>query len=205
MCWLCSRFIENHSSWSWRRTPPRGGSVTAGEAMLGVPWGWSGRRRAHDSGGQTAAAACTQLLYIGWGAWRRVVDGRQPSSQWCALLFLMSGEVKRGCHRLTEGKRRGDDAASFPLQRSRQRRVVWWRTTENGGGSDIRSWWNTPGWALVGPVLGKRPSGPAAAGEKKEKRMGCFVDWAKMRKWIGNQFLNFWLLKGMDSKGIFKF
>jgi hypothetical protein len=30
VCWLCSRFTENRSSWSWRRTPPWGGSVTAG-------------------------------------------------------------------------------------------------------------------------------------------------------------------------------
>jgi hypothetical protein len=28
VCWLCSRFAENRSSWSWRRTPPRGGSIT---------------------------------------------------------------------------------------------------------------------------------------------------------------------------------
>jgi hypothetical protein len=28
MCWLCSRFAKNRSSWSWRRTPFRGSSVT---------------------------------------------------------------------------------------------------------------------------------------------------------------------------------
>jgi hypothetical protein len=28
VCWLCSRFIENRSSWSWWWTPSRGGSVT---------------------------------------------------------------------------------------------------------------------------------------------------------------------------------
>jgi hypothetical protein len=28
VCWLCSRFTENRSSWSWRWTPSRGGSVT---------------------------------------------------------------------------------------------------------------------------------------------------------------------------------
>jgi hypothetical protein len=28
MCWLCSCFTENRLSWSWWRTPSRGGSVT---------------------------------------------------------------------------------------------------------------------------------------------------------------------------------
>jgi hypothetical protein len=28
VCWLCSRFTENRSSWSLWQTPPRGGSVT---------------------------------------------------------------------------------------------------------------------------------------------------------------------------------
>jgi hypothetical protein len=30
VCWLCSRFTENHSSWSWRWTPFWGGSVIVG-------------------------------------------------------------------------------------------------------------------------------------------------------------------------------
>jgi hypothetical protein len=31
VCWLCSRFAENHSSWSWRWTPSWGGSITLGD------------------------------------------------------------------------------------------------------------------------------------------------------------------------------
>jgi hypothetical protein len=36
VCWLCSRFIENRSSWSWRRTRPQSGSVTSSMLKSGL-------------------------------------------------------------------------------------------------------------------------------------------------------------------------